>query len=167
MAPLRPTIYAEARLKAKSMRTAALPVDNAQKMLHELQVHQVELEMQNDALCEARSAEEQALFRYTELYDFAPTGYFILDHSSKIAQVNLRGQTCWSLKDQPSQATAFNLLTQEHRVTLSDCLHSLLMHPGACRTEDKSTEDSRLNNQLTAIDLYNLTRDIPGQLFRR
>ncbi|MES2309791.1 MAG: ATP-binding protein [Verrucomicrobiota bacterium] len=61
------------------------------RMLHELQVQQVELEMQNEELQEARNRMESALENYTELYDFAPVGYFTLSPTGIILQVNLTG----------------------------------------------------------------------------
>lgn len=58
------------------------------KLIHELEVHQIELELQNEELREARLAVETS---YNELYDFAPVGYFTLDASGLIVQVNLTG----------------------------------------------------------------------------
>ncbi len=60
-------------------------------LLHRLRVHQIELEMQNEALQQAREETEAALERYTKLYDFAPIGYFTLDRDGTILQVNLAG----------------------------------------------------------------------------
>lgn len=62
-----------------------------QRLLHELQVHQVELEMQNTELRRTRDALEKALAMYTELYDFAPVGYFTLTRDGSIQSVNLSG----------------------------------------------------------------------------
>lgn len=64
---------------------------DVRRLLHELQVHQVELEMQNSALQEAQELIEQSLERYTDLYDFAPVAYFTLDSGGTIQQVNLAG----------------------------------------------------------------------------
>jgi diguanylate cyclase (GGDEF)-like protein/PAS domain S-box-containing protein len=65
-----------------------VPCDNA-RLLHELQVHQIELELQNDELILARDAAEEAATRYTDLYDFAPVGYLTLTRTGTIAQTNL------------------------------------------------------------------------------
>jgi PAS domain S-box-containing protein len=64
---------------------------DTRRLLHELQVHQVELEMQNSELQEARNRMEALLEKYTDLYDFAPVGYLSLDELGQILEVNLTG----------------------------------------------------------------------------
>ena len=61
------------------------------KLLHELQVHQIELEMQNEELIQANETAETALKKYTMLYDFAPMGYFTLDPDGTICELNFTG----------------------------------------------------------------------------
>lgn len=61
------------------------------KLFHELQVHQVELELQNEELMQARIVASKAAEKYTELYDFAPSGYFTLSREGKIIELNLSG----------------------------------------------------------------------------
>ncbi len=69
---------------------AALPGQlDAQKLLHELQVHQVELEMQNTELLNYQLELESLLSQYTLLYDFAPVGYVTLDQAGHILKCNL------------------------------------------------------------------------------
>jgi PAS domain S-box-containing protein len=96
--PMMAELYrrAETRLRKqrKSRRTEAgvqKPAAGPQRLLHELQVHQVELEMQNAELHEARDRMEALLEKYTDLYDFAPVGYFSLDEMGRIMEVNLTG----------------------------------------------------------------------------
>jgi PAS domain S-box-containing protein len=60
-------------------------------MLHELEVHQIELEMQNTELRVAHDETEALLDQYTELYDFAPAGYFTITASGRIRLANLTG----------------------------------------------------------------------------
>jgi PAS domain S-box-containing protein len=62
-------------------------------LVHELQVHQIELEMQNEELRQAKNATEDALIRYSDLYDFAPVSLFTLDDKGKIIEANLAGAT--------------------------------------------------------------------------
>jgi diguanylate cyclase (GGDEF)-like protein/PAS domain S-box-containing protein len=61
------------------------------RLVHELEVHQIELEMQNEELARARGEMKTLLDQYTDLYDFAPVGYFTLAHDGIITQVNLTG----------------------------------------------------------------------------
>lgn len=63
------------------------------RLVHELQVHQIELEMQNNELRQARAETESALSRYTELYDFAPVAYLTLTPAGLITEINLTGAT--------------------------------------------------------------------------
>jgi len=81
---------AERRLAGKSVDEADAQLAQ-HRLLHELQVHQIELELQNEALLEARATAEMALERYTELFDFAPVAYFNLGVNGLIRQTNFRG----------------------------------------------------------------------------
>jgi PAS domain S-box-containing protein len=80
---------AEARVQA-DVEPPRSP-DELLRIQHELRVHQIELEMQNEELLEARAEIEAGLGRYTDLYDFAPSGYFNLDPNSVIHMANLAG----------------------------------------------------------------------------
>ena len=81
---------AEADL-AKHPRTSLGETVNAEQMLHELQVHQIELEMQNEALRQAHIALEDSRDRYFDLFEFAPIGYFTLSATGLITEVNFVG----------------------------------------------------------------------------
>lgn len=61
------------------------------RLVHELRVHQIQLETQNEALEEARLEAEAGWEHYRQLYEFAPAGYFSLDAQGRILQVNLKG----------------------------------------------------------------------------
>ncbi len=79
--------------KLVSKPAKALADAETSRLVHELEVHQIELEMQNTALREARDEAEALLEKYTELYDFAPVGYFTLTPDGMIKLVNLTGST--------------------------------------------------------------------------
>jgi len=68
-----------------------LPVKNAQNLLEELQIHQIELEMQNEELRQTQLQLEAARDRFSDLYDFAPVGYFTISEKGTILEVNLTG----------------------------------------------------------------------------
>ncbi|MHB9098688.1 MAG: sensor histidine kinase, partial [Syntrophales bacterium] len=87
---------AEARLieKRKGRREEAEDQTTAPEMkrlVQELQIHQIELEMQNEELKRARDEAEAERERYLDLYDFAPVGYLTLDVNGVIRQMNLTG----------------------------------------------------------------------------
>jgi len=79
------------RKNRKSKGEDPKPIIDTQRLVHELQVHQIELEMQNAELQEARNKMEVLLADYTDLYDFAPVGYMSLNEQGQILQVNLTG----------------------------------------------------------------------------
>jgi len=62
-----------------------------ERLVHELEVHQIELKMQNEELQQTRATAEALLAQYTALYDFAPVGYFTLAGDGTILAVNLTG----------------------------------------------------------------------------
>jgi PAS domain S-box-containing protein len=84
--PLRAA--AEAQLAATPETTPTRPVAD---LLHELQVHQIELEMQNETLRQTQQALETARDRYLDLYEFAPAGYLTLSAAGTIEDINLTG----------------------------------------------------------------------------
>jgi PAS domain-containing protein len=86
---------------------------DAIKLLHELQVHQIELEMQNDELIQANATAEAALKKYTMLYDFAPMGYFTLDPDGSIFELNFTGAEMLGDKRYSLVNTNFKLFVSE------------------------------------------------------
>jgi PAS domain S-box-containing protein len=82
---------AEEILGEKSEAFRALAPADIKKLIQELNVYQIELELQNEELRRTQLELQEARDKYLNLYDFAPTGYFTLDHNSLIVDVNLAG----------------------------------------------------------------------------
>jgi diguanylate cyclase (GGDEF)-like protein/PAS domain S-box-containing protein len=84
---------AEAKWSERKQKTGSLPAAEAdtRRLVHELEVHQIELEIQNEELAQSRAEVEALLRQYADLYDFAPVGYFTLAWDGAILQVNLAG----------------------------------------------------------------------------
>ncbi|NWF72455.1 MAG: PAS domain S-box protein [Nitrospirae bacterium] len=84
---------AEELLRTTKRDVTAMPVKNVQQLLHELQIHQIELETQNDELRRTQVELETARDRYVALYDFSPAGHLTLNLHGKIVEANLRAGT--------------------------------------------------------------------------
>jgi PAS domain S-box-containing protein len=91
-------LLAEGSLKSKFTSMPVNPSEaDWQRLVLELKVHQIELEMQNEELVKAKETAEIAvkkaeiaIEKYTELYDFAPSGYFTLSKEGIILDINFR-----------------------------------------------------------------------------
>jgi PAS domain S-box-containing protein len=84
----------QAAMQEKAMDhpdVSTLPANEIQAPEHELHVHQLEMEMQNDELKTVQLALETSRNKYQELYDSAPVGYFTLTHKGIIKEVNTTG----------------------------------------------------------------------------
>lgn len=68
-----------------------IPLADVNRLIHELEVHQIELEMQNEQLKFAMEQAETASRKYSELYDLAPSGYVTLSKDGRIIELNLSG----------------------------------------------------------------------------
>ncbi len=82
---------AEGMLKSGLQPPEEMPTEHAQRLIHELRVHQIELEMQNEQLRNVQTQLEESRMRYADLYDFAPLSYFTFDEQGRIIEVNLTG----------------------------------------------------------------------------
>lgn len=85
------------RTEAEALVGSLSPEENTAKpaevLVHELLVHKVELEMQNEELRRAHTAMEEARDRYVELYEFSPVGYITINRKGMISEINLTGST--------------------------------------------------------------------------
>ncbi len=81
---------AEERSRESASETARTMTEQGyQRLVHELQVHQIELEMQNEELRMGQAQLNESLAKYSDLYDFAPIGYVALNKDGLILEANL------------------------------------------------------------------------------
>jgi PAS domain S-box-containing protein len=79
---------AETRLRRRPARARPPEPTDLRRIVHELEVHQVELQMQNQELVDAQAALTAARDRYASLFDLAPVAYLVLDHAGTILEAN-------------------------------------------------------------------------------
>jgi len=82
---------AEKKVKQQIVKLQSRPSMNSAQLIQELQVHQIELEMQNEELRRVQLELEESRSKYFSLFDLAPVGYFTLDERELIREVNLAG----------------------------------------------------------------------------
>jgi PAS domain S-box-containing protein len=80
---------AEEKLASDVRTLKSMPQDDVEKLVHELRVHQLELEMQNEELRRAHDELEESRSKYADLYDFSPVGYVTLDEKGLVLEANL------------------------------------------------------------------------------
>jgi PAS domain S-box-containing protein len=106
---------AEERLRAQTTELH-LPrnKDETLRLVHELEVHQIEMEMQNEELIKARNEVGVVLDKYTDLFDFAPIGYFTLDDAGTILAANLGAASLLGIERSKLLGKRFGLFVQKN-----------------------------------------------------
>ncbi len=150
---------AESSLDANQADSAALKKINQQKinasdlLLCELQVHQVELEMQNKQLIQANLTEEILRNRYTDLYDFAPIAYFTINPDGITTELNLKASSMFGIdRNNPIQRRFARFIADQDK----DRWHQIFMRLKKQATGSeisvclilKRTDDSSFYGQL-------------------
>ena len=82
---------AEDILANRASNPSSLESLDQERLLHEMQVHQIELELQNDELTVVKDEAEALAREFLDLYDFAPIGYVTLSPEGNMLRVNLTG----------------------------------------------------------------------------
>jgi signal transduction histidine kinase len=124
--------HAEKRLRAETAELHPPRTKEAtQRLVHELEVHQIELELQNAELTQARADMVKALEKYTYIYDFAPVGYFTLGHDGAISDVNLTGISLLGIGRSMLIGRRFGLfVADEARLLFADFLGKVFASQG-------------------------------------
>lgn len=137
------------KLSGKS--SAVLSDDDTRRLVHELEVHQIELEIQNDELRTARDETETLLDKYTELYDFAPVGYFSLSVEGIIRLANLTGSSMVGTSRSDLIGRSFAMfLASKQRTDFKSLLHQVFA------SETKQSGEFELENANLATRIVTL-----------
>jgi PAS domain S-box-containing protein len=119
---------AEDQLRAESAKSIE-PMSEYEinALLHELQVHQIELEMQNEELTRARREAEEIREQCLDLYDFAPVGYFTFDDQGTILSSNFTGAGLLATDRSSLVGRRFQLyLNTDYRVGFVECVKAII-----------------------------------------
>jgi formate hydrogenlyase transcriptional activator len=171
---------AEARLRSKAAgENIPRTETDMRQLLHELQVHQIELEMQNEELLRAREELEVSRNKYAELYEFAPVGYFTFDAHGLIREVNLAGAQLLGIERLLLVNKPFTSLIAdaEGREIFSSHLESVLQRQGMrrCQIRLRVKDGTVIHGQLQSVtvdtieskDAYILSSIIDGTVHKQ
>ncbi|MBL8956516.1 MAG: PAS domain-containing protein, partial [Myxococcaceae bacterium] len=107
-----------------------------EQMLHDLRVHQIELELQNRQLRDSQAALEHSRHEYAELYDRAPVAYCTLDDGGRIAQANLTAAAFFSVERGSLRGRVLStLVVPEDRAIVRSHLKRCLTDSGRVTSE--------------------------------
>jgi len=100
---------AERRMQRETLSVQDLSESEIAVLVHELRVHQIELEMQNDELRRTQTELEQSRSKYAELFDFAPVGYLVFDTGGIVVEANLTATSMLGIERKFLIARSFSL----------------------------------------------------------
>jgi PAS domain S-box-containing protein len=134
---------AEAQLKTRAPQPTSFgAAAETERLLHELQVHQIELEMQNGELRQARDETEAALERYTDLFDFAPVGYLTITPAGVINAANLSGASLLGVERSRLLGRRLEqFVSEDGRRVFAEFIGKMFAHQGKDSCEVKLTPE--------------------------
>jgi PAS domain S-box-containing protein len=135
--------------------------EHLHKLLHELQVHQVELKMQNDELRQAQIAMEESRDRYADLYDFAPIGYLTLSREGMISEINLTAaEMLGAVRKQLVSRRFSQFVAEEDRERWDRHFVSILQHGQRqrCELSIRRDDGSIIHAQIDSVNCCELEK---------
>jgi len=165
---------AEKLLREAPDKLARMSGTDLQKLVHDLSVHQIELENQNEELRKAQEQLEESRSEYVELYDFAPVGYLTLGKRGLVTRANLTVcgllgverslvvEKPFSLFVHPGSQDLFHLHTQKavETTTTQACQLVLMRKDGTLFDAELESIASQVNGQPA---VHSILTDITGR----
>jgi PAS domain S-box-containing protein len=109
-------LRSRAKIHLAEKGLAGMGPADMERLVQELQVHRIELEMQNEELKKAQSEIAESREKYIDLYDFAPVGYFSFDRNGVITEANLTGASLIGIERSQVIRKPFSLfVSPQHR----------------------------------------------------
>jgi PAS domain S-box-containing protein len=154
---------AERLLQDSPERSEPLSAKDLKSLVHELQVHQIELEMQNEELRNTRSELEESRNRYFDLYDLAPVGYFNFGKNGIILETNLTGARLLGTERSRLQGRPFSrfVLNDDQRIFFSH-LSGLLKNdtPQTCELHLRTKDAATIYTRMESMPVSNGTKEV-------
>jgi PAS domain S-box-containing protein len=120
------TLTLKRSTKPASQRTGSDSDNDIKKLVHTLQVYQIELEHQNQELRITEEDLEVSRNKYVNFFDFSPIPYFVLDLPGKITELNLRAATIIGLERNKLIGKSFDaFVTREDRILFDNFLATM------------------------------------------
>jgi PAS domain S-box-containing protein len=147
-------------LKSKSSPMEDMPVEVVRKLVEELQIHQIELEVQNEELRSIQYELEHSRKKYSDLYDFAPVGYLTINEEGRIVEANLTAAKRLGMERSILIGKPFNLYAAEdYREELHIHLRKVFKTKQPHTCEIKLNGRSRTNSYVQLDSTYLLDSD--------
>ena len=144
----------QAEAKISSFEVSQEETDDIKSVLHELHVHQIELEMQNEQLRQVQSELETSRDRYVDLYEFAPVGYLSINSYELIESVNLKATTMLGIERKKLLKAPFNhFVTEQDR----DYWYRQFIHIKSLAPKEEFSLDLRLKGRNGKLMYANLS----------
>jgi PAS domain S-box-containing protein len=148
--------FAEERVPATRSNTEGHPQADVARLVYELDVHQVELEIQNEELRRAHALLQDSIQRYTDLYEFAPVGYLTINVDGSVLTANLTAATLLGRERSKLVGTRLGLFVSDaSKLALSQSIDQVLL-----KSENSSCEVTILRPDGVVDIQVDINRDV-------
>ncbi|MDM8518370.1 PAS domain S-box protein [Desulfobacterales bacterium HSG16] len=156
-------LQAEKTVLTRQLDISKLTPEEISRLVHELQVHKIELETQNEHLRETKEKLEASHNKYSDLFDSAPIGYFVLDEKGFIMEANLTVAYMLGMERSGLIGNFFNRFIAPEFQDIYYLNHQELMEKNDAQTYDLKLikkDGTQFHAQLECMSIRNSTREL-------